>query len=64
MWEAAFSPDGQTAFSAGMEGSIIEWQIADQPLNELIAWALANRYLPDFTCEQRAQYRIEPLCSE
>jgi WD40 repeat protein len=63
-WEARFSPDGQTAYSAGAEGSVIEWQIADQPLTDLIAWVRANRYLPDFTCEERSQYRIEPLCGE
>lgn len=63
LWAAAFSPDGQELYSAGFDGHIIEWQIADQPLDELIAWVRANRYIRDFTCAERVQYRIEPLCS-
>jgi WD40 repeat protein/DNA-binding XRE family transcriptional regulator len=58
----AFSPDGQTAFSVSDDGSLIEWQVADPPLEELIAWAHANRYVRDLTCEERARYRVEPLC--
>jgi hypothetical protein len=25
---------------------------------------LANRYVPELTCQQRERYRIEPLCDE
>jgi hypothetical protein len=31
-------------------------------LDELLAWVCENRYFCDFTCEERAQYRIESLC--
>ncbi|MCK6578474.1 MAG: protein kinase [Anaerolineae bacterium] len=62
VWEAVFSADGRTAYSAGMDGKVIEWQVADRPLNELLSWVRANRYQQDFSCEERAQYRIEPLC--
>ena len=62
VWSIAFSPDGQTAYSAGIDGNLIEWQIADQPLDELLSWVRENRYARDFTCEEREQYRIEPLC--
>jgi WD40 repeat protein/DNA-binding XRE family transcriptional regulator len=58
----AFSPDGQTAFSVSDDGSLIEWQVADPPLEELIAWAHANRYVRELTCEERARHRVEPLC--
>jgi hypothetical protein len=27
-------------------------------------WVAENRYIPDFTCDQRELYRIEPLCDE
>ena len=27
-----------------------------------LAWAQANRYVRDLTCEERARYRVEPLC--
>jgi WD40 repeat protein len=57
-----FSPDGRTAFSVSFDGQLIEWQIADLPLDELIEWTYANRYVRDLTCEEREQYRVEPLC--
>lgn len=59
-----FSPDGQTAFSAarGPDEAVIEWQMADWPLGDLLAWVHENRYIRAFTCDERAQYRIEPLC--
>ncbi|HEY83786.1 MAG TPA: PQQ-binding-like beta-propeller repeat protein, partial [Chloroflexi bacterium] len=59
-----FSPDGQTAFSVAMDGALIEWQISDPSLDELIEWVSANRYVRDLTCDERAQYRVEPLCEE
>jgi WD40 repeat protein/DNA-binding SARP family transcriptional activator len=62
VWEIMFSPDGLTAYSASFDGSIRQWQIADWPLNELLAWVHANRYIRDFTCEERVLYRIEPFC--
>ncbi len=59
-----FGPDEQTAFSAtgSAADGIIEWRIADMPLDELLAWVYANRYVREFTCGERAHYRIEPLC--
>jgi hypothetical protein len=45
-----------------MDGALIEWQIADLPLDELIEWTYANRYVRDLTCTEREQYRVEPLC--
>ena len=59
-----FGPDEQTAFSAtgSAADGIIEWRIADMPLDELLAWIYANRYVREFTCGERAHYRIEPLC--
>jgi hypothetical protein len=30
----------------------------------LLSWIAANRYVPELTCQQRVQYRIEPLCEE
>jgi WD40 repeat protein len=58
----AFSPDSQMAFSVGMDGTLIEWQIADPSVDELLNWVHENRYLRELTCEERAQYRVEPLC--
>jgi WD40 repeat protein/DNA-binding SARP family transcriptional activator len=58
----AFSPDGQIAFSVSLDGGLIEWRVADLPLDELIDWAYANRYVRELSCEEREQYRVEPLC--
>lgn len=61
---AIFGPDEQTAFSAtgsAVDG-IIEWNIAEMSLSELVGWANVNRYVREFTCDERVQYRIDPLC--
>jgi WD40 repeat protein len=60
--DVVFSPDSQTAFSVSFDGALIEWQVADLPLDELLAWIHTNRYVRDLTCDERAQYRVEPLC--
>jgi WD40 repeat protein/tRNA A-37 threonylcarbamoyl transferase component Bud32/energy-coupling factor transporter ATP-binding protein EcfA2 len=58
----ALSPDGRAALSAGFRDQTVRlWRI-DASLDELRAWVQANRYVPELTCEQRAQYRVEPLC--
>ncbi len=62
VWDIMFSPEGQTAYSASFDGSIRQWQIADWPLNELLAWVYQNRYVREFTCEEHVRYRIKPLC--
>jgi WD40 repeat protein len=59
-----FSPDGQAAYSVSLDGALIEWQIADPSLDELRDWIHANRYVRELTCEERAQYRVEPYCEE
>ena len=63
VWDIAFSPDGQTAFSGPFWGQwVSQWQITAPSLDEVMSWIAQNRYIRDFTCEERAQYRIEPLC--
>jgi WD40 repeat protein len=62
VFDVGFGLDSQTAFSVSFDGALIEWQIADLPLDELIDWTYANRYVRDLTCDEREQYRVEPLC--
>jgi WD40 repeat protein len=62
IWNVAFSPDGRTGFSSSYDGTVIQWQIADWTLQETLTWINKNRYIRDFSCEERQQYRIEPLC--
>jgi WD40 repeat protein/DNA-binding SARP family transcriptional activator len=57
-----FSPDDQTAYSVSFDGALIEWQIADPSLEDLRGWIHTNRYVRELTCEERAQYRVEPYC--
>jgi WD40 repeat protein len=59
-----FSPDGLRAYSVALDGALIEWQISDMPLDEMIDWTYANRYVRDLTCEEREKYRVEPLCED
>jgi WD40 repeat protein/serine/threonine protein kinase len=55
-----FSPDGRYTLSGDTSGDVIRWQI--DTTESLIAWAQENRYIPELTCEQRAQYQVTPLC--
>jgi WD40 repeat protein len=63
VWNVFFNPHGQTLFTSTFgDAPIIEWRIPDWALDDLLAWVHENRYVRDFTCAERAQYRIEPLC--
>jgi WD40 repeat protein len=64
IWSVAFGIEGRTAYSVSGDGSLIEWQIAEQSLDEFLTWIQSNRYVRELNCEERAQYRIEPLCEE
>jgi len=59
----AFTPDGRQALSGAADGTVREWQV-DASQEALLTWIEANRYVPELTCEQRAQYQIMPLCEE
>jgi WD40 repeat protein/DNA-binding CsgD family transcriptional regulator len=57
---AIYVPDGQLILTAGSD-KLIVWDAS--PWEEgVLAWVKNNRYIPDFTCEQRELYHIEPLC--
>jgi len=55
-----FSADGSRALSSAQDRSLRLWYIS--PLDELLQWTQENRYVRDFTCNEREQYRVEPLC--
>jgi WD40 repeat protein len=56
-------PTGTVALSASGDRTLILWQLEPYP-DGLYEWVIRNRYRPDFTCEQRQTYQIEPLCSQ
>ncbi|MDX1994201.1 MAG: WD40 repeat domain-containing protein, partial [bacterium] len=55
-----FSSDGRSAISLAGSESVILWRIQAQ--EDVITWAQANRFIPGFTCAERVQYNIAPLC--
>jgi WD40 repeat protein len=59
----AFVPDGGSFLVAADTDAVHEWRI-DATQDDLLAWVTANRHVPELTCGQRKQYRIEPLCEE
>src|SRR5258708_7175369 len=48
---AAFSPDGQSISVGFADGRVELWRI-DASLDELLAWARRNRYVPELSAEQ------------
>jgi WD40 repeat protein len=58
-----FVPGGRSFFVAADDNAVHEYRV-DASEGDLLAWIAANRYVPELTCQQRAQYRIEPLCEE
>jgi len=51
-----FSPDASKLFSMSNDKTIRVWRI-DSP-EALVAWANANRYHPELTCEQEQLYKL------
>jgi WD40 repeat protein len=58
---AVFTPGGHTILSTAVDSTVREWRV-DLGYDDLLAWIEANRYVPELSCQQRAQYHVEPLC--
>jgi hypothetical protein len=61
--DVAYNPDGSQVATTSTDERIIIWNINSFPDN-ILEWALSNRYVPELTCEQRLTFEIEPLCDE
>ncbi|MBC7813215.1 MAG: hypothetical protein H7175_18800, partial [Burkholderiales bacterium] len=63
VWSVAFASrgGGRTALSGSADGTMRLWRT--ETLGGLIAWTYENRYVPELTCAEREQYRVEPLCT-
>jgi WD40 repeat protein len=64
IFDLALTPDGRTALIGSSNKTIVQWRLASPPLNELREWVESNRYVRGLTCQEREQYRVEPLCDE
>jgi WD40 repeat protein len=56
----ALSSDSNSFFGTGPDNRAHQWRIDWG--QDLLDWTRANRYIRDLTCEERAQYRLEPAC--
>jgi WD40 repeat protein len=62
--EVRFSEDGLSIMSSGRDGDLFIWRLP-QPLDEMIAWALENRYVRPLTCNERLLYVSQTeLCDD
>jgi len=61
-WNIVLSRDGRGLFLLSGEPDSAFYQLRVDTSDELLAWVQENRYVREFTCEERALYRIEPLC--
>ncbi|MCC7206834.1 MAG: protein kinase [Anaerolineae bacterium] len=58
------SPDGSAFFTVSpvSDTAVTRWRI--DSADQLVAWALANRYVPELGCHERALYGLAPGCDE
>jgi WD40 repeat protein len=63
--QAAFLQNDRTLLSLDRlpDNALRVWTLPPESLSEVVDWTVDNRYIRDFTCEERAKYQIEPLCS-
>ena len=62
VFDVVFSRDSTRLYSASADGTVHEWAIGDWHLEALLEWIDGNRYLRNFTCEERDLYRLDTLC--
>ncbi len=56
---AVVSADGRTLFSAGLDGTV---RVLPYSIDVLLSWVEQQRYVRPLSCDERAQFRVEPLC--
>jgi len=61
--DATFTSDGQHIISVSQDRSVIEWRLPHS-IDNLVEWALSNRYVPSLSCFERELFRVEPYCED
>lgn len=61
VWDFAVTSDGVNILSTSRAGHMILWRV--DTADELHQWITDNRFINEFTCDEREQYRIAPLCA-
>lgn len=54
--------DANHAVTSSYDGSLILWDVTPHPLEAVIEWVEANRYVRDLTCDEQKLYRINEEC--
>ncbi|MFN8375063.1 MAG: protein kinase [Anaerolineae bacterium] len=56
----AVTSDGRTLIGAALDGTI---RIIPFSMDVLLSWVEQHRYIRPLSCDERVQFRVEPLCS-
>ncbi|MCL4860899.1 MAG: WD40 repeat domain-containing protein [Caldilineaceae bacterium] len=64
--QAIFVGDGQMILAWDMwrDDTLRLWKLPPDALDGLVDWILENRYVRELTCDERAFYRVEPMCAQ
>jgi WD40 repeat protein len=57
-----FSANNRSAFVGNRGGNVV--QIQTLPLDELVQWTYANRYVPELDCATRVAFNVGPFCDQ
>lgn len=57
---AIYSASGNSVLTGSQDRTVRYWRVVS--ISDLIVWTYENRYVPEFTCEQRVIYRVARAC--
>lgn len=59
-----FTSDGKYLISSSLNAETRIWRLPPYTsIDEMMNWLQNNRYIPEFTCDQRERFNIAPQCS-
>jgi WD40 repeat protein/DNA-binding CsgD family transcriptional regulator/energy-coupling factor transporter ATP-binding protein EcfA2 len=60
-----FTPDGTYLISSSSNAETRVWRVPPYTsIEEMVSWLQNNRYIREFTCEERFEFNIQPMCDE